>query len=132
MNSNNANRSSIISSYESSSIRMPSSYSMKIIKRKSRVTNLINTFLENKPNPEISINSREKTNVTSLIQSVRNSANISKISNKREKKFEGILKKMNKNDKNNSCEKQVISMKDMKIDFNLNDKKNLFSNLNKN
>ena len=132
LNSNNANRSSIISSYESSSIRMPSSYSMKIIKRKSRVTNLINTFLENKPNPEISINSREKTNVTSLIQSVRNSANISKISNKKEKKFEGILKKMNKNGKNNSCEKPVISMKDMKIDFNLNDKKNLFSNLNKN
>ena len=131
LNSNNANRSSIISSYDSSSIRMPSSYSMKIIKRKSRVTNLINTFLENKPNPEISINSREKTNVTSLIQSVRNSANISKISNKREKKFEGILKKMNKNDKNNSCEKQVISMKDMKIDF-INDKKNLFQNLNKN
>ena len=132
LNSNNANRSSIISSYESSSIRMPSSYSMKIIKRKSRVTNLINTFLENKPNPEISINSREKTNVTSLIQSVRNSANISKISNKREKKFEGILKKMNKNEKNNSCEKPVISMKDMKIDFNINDKKNFFSNLNKN
>ena len=132
LNSNNANRSSIISSYDSSSIRMPSSYSMKIIKRKSRVTNLINTFLENKQNPEISINSREKTNVTSLIQSVRNSANISKISNKKEKKFEGILKKMNKNGKNNSCEKPVISMKDMKIDFNLNDKKNLFSNLNKN
>ena len=132
LNSNNPNRSSIISSYESSSIRMPSSYSMKIIKRKSRVTNLINTFLENKPNPEISINSREKTNVTSLIQSVRNSANISKISNKKEKKFEGILKKMSKNGKNNSCEKPVISMKDMKIDFNLNDKKNLFSNLNKN
>ena len=78
LNSNNANRSSIISSYDSSSIRMPSSYSMKIIKRKSRVTNLINTFLENKQNPEISINSREKTNVTSLIQSVRNSANISR------------------------------------------------------
>ena len=127
LNSNNANRSSIISSYESSSIRMPSSYSMKIIKRKSRVTNLINTFLENKPNPEISINSREKTNVTSLIQSVRNSANISKISNKKEKKFEGILKKMNKDEKNNNAVKPKISLKGMKIDFNINDKINLFS-----
>ena len=38
---------------------------------------------------------------------------------------------MNKNEKNNSCEKPVFSMKDMKIDFN-NDKKNLFQNLNKN
>ena len=126
-NSNNANRSSIISSYENNSMRMPSSYSMKVLKRKSIITDGINTFLENKINPEISINSREKTNVTSIIQSVRNSANVSKISNKKEKKFEGIMKKMNKDDKNNNAVKPKISLKGMKIDFNINDKINLFS-----
>ena len=126
-NSNNANRSSIISSYENNSMRMPSSYSMKVLKRKSIITDGINTFLENKINPEISINSREKTNVTSIIQSVRNSANVSKISNKKEKKFEGILKKMNKDEKNNNAVKPKISLKGMKIDFNINDKINLFS-----
>jgi hypothetical protein len=126
-NSNNANRSSIISSYENNSMRMPSSYSMKVLKRKSIITEGINTFLENKINPEISINSREKTNVTSIIQSVRNSANVSKISNKKEKKFEGILKKMNKDEKNNNAVKPKISLKGMKIDFNINDKINLFS-----
>ena len=108
-------------------MRMPSSYSMKVLKRKSIITDGINTFLENKKNPEISINSREKTNVTSIIQSVRNSANVSKISNKKEKKFEGILKKMNKDEKNNNAVKPKISLKGMKIDFNINDKINLFS-----
>ena len=39
------------------------------------------------------------------------------------------MKKINKNEKNNSCEKPVISMKDMKFDFNINDKKKINNKL---
>ena len=33
---------------------------------------------------------------------------------------------MNKDEKNNSCQKPVISSKDIEIDYNLSNKKNLF------
>ena len=65
---------------------MPSSYSMKVLKRKSIITDGINTFLENKINQENSINSRERINVT-FIHSLRNSSNVSKIKKKKRKKI---------------------------------------------
>ena len=130
-NLNNINRSSSMSSYETPSIRMPSSYSMNILKRKSRINSGIHTFLKNKAKREFSNNSRERTNVSSIIHSIRNSANTSTTSNKKEKKFNEIIKKLNKIEKKNIFGKPMFSLKSMKMNFipNSNNNSGVFSSI---
>ena len=128
-NINKINRSSSMSSYETPSIRMPSSYSMNILKRKSRINSGIHTFLKNKAKREFSNNSRERTNVSSIMHSIRNSANTSTTSNKKEKKFNEIIKKLNKIEKKNIFGKPMFSLKSMKMNFipNSNNNSGVFS-----
>jgi len=130
-NINKINRSSSISSYETPSIRMPSSYSMNILKRKSRINSGIHTFLKNKAKREFSNNSRERTNVSSIMHSIRNSANTSTTSNKKEKKFNEIIKKLNKIEKKNIFGKPMFSLKSMKMNFipNSNNNSGVFSSI---
>ena len=130
-NINKINRSSSMSSYETPSIRMPSSYSMNILKRKSRINSGIHTFLKNKAKREFSNNSRERTNVSSIIHSIRNSANTSTTSNKKEKKFNEIIKKLNKIEKKNIFGKPMFSLKSMKMNFipNSNNNSGVFSSI---
>ena len=130
-NINNIKRSSSISSYETPSIRMPSSYSMNILKRKSRINSGIHTFLKNKAKREFSNNSRERTNVSSIMHSIRNSANTSTTSNKKEKKFNEIIKKLNKIEKKNIFGKPMFSLKSMKMNFipNSNNNSGVFSSI---
>ena len=130
-NLNNIKRSSSISSYETPSIRMPSSYSMNILKRKSRINSGIHTFLKNKAKREFSNNSRERTNVSSIMHSIRNSANTSTTSNKKEKKFNEIIKKLNKIEKKNIFGKPMFSLKSMKMNFipNSNNNSGVFSSI---
>ena len=128
---NNINRSSSMSSYKTPSIRMPSSYSMNVLKRKSRINSGIQTFLKNKANREFSNNSRERTNFSSIMHSIRNSANTSTMSNKKEKKFNEIIKKINKVGKKNIFGKQMFSLKNIKINFipNSNNNSGVFSSI---
>ena len=130
-NINKINRSSSMSSYETPSIRMPSSYSMNILKRKSRINSGIHTFLKNKAKREFSNNSRERTNVSSIMHSIRNSANTSTTSNKKEKKFNEIIKKLNKIEKKNIFGKPMFSLKSMKMNFipNSNNNSGVFSSI---
>ena len=130
-NLNNINRSSSMSSYETPSIRMPSSYSMNILKRKSKINSGIHTFLKNKAKREFSNNSRERTNVSSIIHSIRNSANTSTTSNKKEKKFNENIKKLNKIEKKNIFGKPMFSLKSMKMNFipNSNNNSGVFSSI---
>ena len=130
-NINKINRSSSMSSYETASIRMPSSYSMNILKRKSRINSGIHTFLKNKAKREFSNNSRERTNVSSIMHSIRNSANTSTTSNKKEKKFNEIIKKLNKIEKKNIFGKPMFSLKSMKMNFipNSNNNSGVFSSI---
>ena len=130
-NINNIKRSSSMSSYETPSIRMPSSYSMNILKRKSRINSGIHTFLKNKAKREFSNNSRERTNVSSIMHSIRNSANTSTTSNKKEKKFNEIIKKLNKIEKKNIFGKPMFSLKSMKMNFipNSNNNSGVFSSI---
>ena len=130
-NINKINRSSSISSYETPTIRMPSSYSMNILKRKSRINSGIHTFLKNKAKREFSNNSRERTNVSSIMHSIRNSANTSTTSNKKEKKFNEIIKKLNKIEKKNIFGKPMFSLKSMKMNFipNSNNNSGVFSSI---
>ena len=128
---NSINRSSSISSYETPSIRMPSSYSMNILKRKSRINSGIHTFLKNKANREFSNHSRDRTNVSSIMHSIRNSANTSTTSHKKENKFNEIIKKINKDAKKNIFGKPMFSLKNMKINFasDSNNNSGLISNI---
>ena len=130
-NINKINRSSSMSSYETPSIRMPSSYSMNILKRKSRINSGIHTFLKNKANREFSNHSRDRTNVSSIMHSIRNSANTSTTSNKKEKKFNEIIKKLNKIEKKNIFGKPMFSLKSMKMNFipNSNNNSGVFSSI---
>ena len=130
LSNNNINKTSL-QSYETPSIRMPSSYSVNILKRKSRIDSGFHNFLKNKLNREYSNISREGTNVSSLIHSVRNSATTSMTTNKKEKRFNEILKKMNKNGKKNIFGKDMLSLKNMKINFipKSNNNSSIISNL---
>ena len=104
---------------------------MKIIKRKSRINSGIHTFLKNKAKREFSNNSRERTNVSSIMHSVRNSANTSVTSNKNEKRFNEILKKINEDAKKNIFGNPVFSLKDINVNFipNSDNNSNVFSSI---
>ena len=111
---NNINKSTILS-YESPMIRMPSSYSMNLIKRKSRINSGIHNFMNNKLNRVGSNLSDEKTNISSIFPSVRNSATTSLNSDKKDNRFKGILKKINEENKKDIFEKPMLSLKTMKM-----------------
>ena len=111
---NNINKSTILS-YETPMIRMPSSYSMNLIKRKSRINSGIHNFMNNKLNRVGSNLSDEKTNISSIFPSVRNSATTSLNSDKKDNRFKGILKKINEENKKDIFEKPMLSLKTMKM-----------------
>ena len=105
-------------------IRMPSSYSVQILKRKRRINSDINILSDKKTNREFTNFSRDRvTNASTIIPSIRNSAMSSINNNNNGRKFNAILK-MIKKDKNKLKIKQpIISLKEMKI--------NLFTNNNR-
>ena len=129
-NNLNRNRSSV-SSYEMPSIRMPSSYSMNVIKRKTRINSGIDTSLKNKATREFSNISRDRTNVSSIMHSLRNSAKSSVTSNKKKNRFYEIIKKINKDEKKNIFGTPMFSLKDIKVDFiRNNNNSSVFSGIN--
>ena len=105
-----------ISSYETPSLRMPSSYSVKILKRKSRINSSLHNIAKNKIYRENSNISGDRTNVSSIINSVRNSASISMTANKPEGRINELIKKLQKDDNKNKI-KPVFSLKSMNLNF---------------
>ena len=122
INNTNKNKHNIninkntISSYETPSLRMPSSYSVKILKRKSRIDSSLHNFAKNKIYRENSNISGDRTNVSSIINSVRNSASISMTANKPEGRINELIKKLQKDDNKNKI-KPVFSLKSMNLNF---------------
>jgi hypothetical protein len=122
INSTNKNKHNIninkntISSYETPSLRMPSSYSVKILKRKSRINSSLHNIAKNKIYRENSNISGDRTNVSSIINSVRNSASISMTANKSEGRINELIKKLQKDDNKNKI-KPVFSLKSMNLNF---------------
>ena len=107
-------------------IRMPSSYSVQILKRKRRINSDINIFSDKKVNREITNFSRDRvTNASTIIPSIRNSAmsSINNNNNNNGRKFNAILKIINRNKNKHKIEQPIISLKEMKI--------NLFTNNNR-
>ena len=105
-----------ISSYETPSLRMPSSYSVKILKRKSRIDSSLHNIAKNKIYRDNSNISGDRTNVSSIINSVRNSASISMTANKPEGRINELIKKLQKDDNKNKI-KPVFSLKSMNLNF---------------
>ena len=106
-------------------IRMPSSYSVQILKRKRRINSDINIFSDKKINREITNFSRDRvTNASTIIPSMRYSA-MSSINNNNNngRKFNAILKIIKRNKNKHKIEQPIISLKEMKI--------NLFTNNNR-
>ena len=125
-NNNNKNMN-----IEIPAIRMPSSYSVQILKRKRRVNSDINIFSDKKIHREFSNFSRDRaTNASTIIPSIRNSAMSSLNNNNNGKKFNEILKIM-KRDKNNKnkIEQPIISLKNMKINLLTNNSNNYSSTI---
>ena len=122
INNTNKNKHNIninkntISSYETPSLRMPSSYSVKILKRKSRINSSLHNIAKNKIYRENSNISGDRTNVSSIINSVRNSASISMTANKSEGRINELIKKLEKDDNKNKI-KPVFSLKSMNLNF---------------
>ena len=122
INNTNKNKHNIninkntISSYETPSLRMPSSYSVKILKRKSRIDSSLHNIAKNKIYRENSNISGDRTNVSSIINSVRNSASISMTANKPEGRINELIKKLQKDDNKNKI-KPVFSLKSMNLNF---------------
>ena len=122
INSTNKNKHNLninkntISSYETPSLRMPSSYSVKILKRKSRINSSLHNIAKNKIYRENSNISGDRTNVSSIINSVRNSASISMTANKPEGRINELIKKLQKDDNKNKI-KPVFSLKSMNLNF---------------
>ena len=122
INNTNKNKHNIninkntISSYETPSLRMPSSYSVKILKRKSRINSSLHNIAKNKIYRENSNISGDRTNVSSIINSVRNSASISMTANKPEGRINELIKKLQKDDNKNKI-KPVFSLKNMNLNF---------------
>ena len=122
INNTNKNKHNIninkntISSYETPSLRMPSSYSVKILKRKSRIDSSLHNIAKNKIYRENSNISGDRTNVSSIINSVRNSASISMTANKPEGRINELIKKLQKDDNKNKI-KPVFSLKNMNLNF---------------
>ena len=123
---NNKNNKSIniniSSAYERNSIRMPSSYSVQVLKRKSRINSGIQIIQDKKIYREFSNFSREgTTNMSTNNPSIRNSAASSiTINNKNKRRFDEILKILKRDKNKNKIEQPIFSLKKMKI--------NLFSN----
>ena len=123
---NNKNNKSIniniSSAYERNSIRMPSSYSVQVLKRKSRINSGIQIIQDKKIYREFSNFSREgTTNMSTKNPSIRNSAASSiTINNKNKRRFDEILKILKRDKNKNKIEQPIFSLKKMKI--------NLFSN----
>ena len=123
---NNKNNKSIniniSSAYERNSIRMPSSYSVQVLKRKSRINSGIQIIQDKKIFREFSNFSREgTTNMSTNNPSIRNSAASSiTINNKNKRRFDEILKILKRDKNKNKIEQPIFSLKKMKI--------NLFSN----
>ena len=123
---NNKNNKSIniniSSAYERNSIRMPSSYSVQVLKRKSRINSGIQIIQDKKIYREFSNFSREgTTNMSTNNPSIRNSAASSiAINNKNKRRFDEILKILKRDKNKNKIEQPIFSLKKMKI--------NLFSN----
>ena len=113
---------SSLSPIEAPSLRMPSSYSVQILKRKSRINSGIYDLMQRKKKREFSNFSRDKTNVTSIFQSIRNSAKTSMTSNKQESKFNEILNNKIKKDEKKLIKNNIFSLK--KIRINLFNKSN--------
>lgn len=103
--------------YETPSIRMPSSYSVNLLKRKSRIETNIHNIMNNKLKRDYSNISAERTNVSSIIPSVANSATSSLTTNKKERKFNKFLKKIDKEGKKYMFGKPVLSLKTIKKNF---------------
>ena len=128
-NNNNKNMN-----IEIPTIRMPSSYSVQILKRKSRVNSDINILSDKKILREFSNFSRDRvTNASTIIPSIRNSAMSSLNNNNNGKKFNEILKIVKK-DKNNIKNKNkfkqpIISLKNMKMNLLTNNSNNYSSTI---
>ena len=103
---------------------MPSSYSVQILKRKSRINSGIYDLMQRKKKREFSNISRDKTNVTSIIQSIRSSAKTSMTSNKKESKFNEILNNKIKKDEKKLIKKNIFSLKKIRINLFNNSKNN--------
>lgn len=115
------------SAYERPSIRMPSSYSVQILKRKSRINDDIQIITNKKIFREFSNFSRDRTTAISTNNpSIRNSAvsSITINNNKIGRRFDGILNIIKKDKNKNKIEQPIFSLKKMKI--------NLFSKNNEN
>ena len=119
-----------------SSIRMPSSYSVQLLKRKIRINSGVHQFMGIKENRNYSNISNERTNISSIIPSNINSSTTSLPSAKKEKKFQEVLNIINK-DKNNiffseaknrlnkrKINNPLISLKNLKINFSPKNKEN--------
>ena len=126
-NNNNKNMN-----IEIPAIRMPSSYSVQILKRKRRVNSDINIFSDKKIHREFSNFSRDRaTNASTIIPSIRNSAMSSLNNNNNGKKFNEILKimKRDKNKNKNKIEQPIISLKNMKVNLLTNNSNNYSSTI---
>ena len=113
-------------------IRMPSSYSVQILKRKRRVNSDINIFSDKKIHREFSNFSRDRaTNASTIIPSIRNSAMSSLNNNNNGNKFNEILKimKRDKNKNKNKIEQPIISLKNMKVNLLTNNSNNYSSTI---
>ena len=114
-------------------IRMPSSYSVQILKRKKRVNSDINIFSDKKIHREFSHFSRDiATNASTIISSIRNSA-MSSLNNNNGSKFNELLKIMkkgkNKNENKNKIEQPIILLKNMKANLLTNNSNNYSSTM---
>ena len=124
INMKNINKNSL-SSIETPSLRMPSSYSVQILKRKSRINSGIYELMQRKKKREFSNISRDRTNVSSILQSIRNSATTSMTSNKKEAKYFEIFKnKIKKDGQKQIVEKPMFSLKKIRINLFNNSKNN--------
>ena len=124
INMKNINKNSL-SSIETPSLRMPSSYSVQILKRKSRINSGIYELMQRKKKREFSNISRDRTNVSSILQSIRNSATTSMTSNKKEGKYYEIFKnKIKKEGQKQIDGNSIFSLKKIRINLFNNSKNN--------
>ena len=124
-NNNNKNMN-----IEIPAIRMPSSYSVQILKRKRRVNSDVNIFSDKKIHREFSNFSRDRaTNASTIIPSIRNSAMSSLNNNNNGKKFNEILKIMKRDKNKNKIEQPIISLKNMKVNLLTNNSNNYSSTI---
>ena len=111
-------------------IRMPSSYSVQILKRKRRISREVNIFSNKKIHREFSNFSRDRaTNASTIIPSIRNSAMSSLNNNNNGKKFNEILKIMKRDKNKNKIEQPIISLKNMKVNLLTNNSNNYSSTI---